>query len=852
MSSSAPPASSGGPKIWGGVPMRNVHFTGREDVLARLRQDLTTDKGALVLYALKGLGGIGKTQTATEYAHRFMDDYDVVWWIPGGGKDPLTVRSSLISLAARLGIAGTGGDLAGSTAVPELLDALRRGEPYRRWLLVYDNVDEPDAIAPLLPSGPGHVLITSRDDRWRHGVHTMDIDVFERAESVAFLRRRIDGITEADADRVAEEVGDLPLALEQAAALMTEAGLSADDFIRQLPQHLGEDFRPVGYPMSVDTVWSMSVARLQVQSPDAVELLSRCAHLGPTPIPLALFTEGRQVLDGPFGRILDDPARFQRALRSLGRFSLARVETVHRTMTIHRLVQRTQRRAADPETAERHRRDVHLLLSARVPSDPDNIDNWPIFSRLLGHVVGSGAQTSDVPLVRQMCVNVAYYLVRRGDYDGARRFVTEALDHWTGGRGDADAPPSGADRDEMTRWRLVLVMQRILALTSRLLGDVATAYELNRRTLERMRQALEPDDEQTLLTMNAHAADLRWRGEFAEAMALDEESYRLHQSVFGPLEAPTLMSANNMAVDLRLTGDYDRALALDEDTSARRLNVHGRSDNPWVLNSRNNVNRDLRECGRYAESLEAQRRVCADYRMVLPLDSHYVLRAEKNLSVSMRKAGSYEESLALGEELRARYQERYGLEHPDTMAASCNLINEWRLAGRIDEALELGEETLRLYRRVLGEKHPFVFGCAINVAVVLRLSGRPEEAAAMNETTRRELGALVGDDHPHPLLATVNLASDRAALGDPAAAVGLGEATTPLLARRRGAEHPDTLACAANLGIDLEAAGFPERGAELLLDTVRRLRDTLGTEHPLAVSAAQGDRIDCDFEPQPL
>ena len=185
------------PRIWGNVPQRNMNFTGRAEILTQLREGMESTEGspsvtavlpgAPLPKALQGWGGVGKTAIAIEYAHKYQSDYELIWWIQAD-QLPL-VRSSLAALAGPLGLeaAGATGIEAASATV---LDALRRGEPCRRWLLVFDNADEPDELNEIIPRGTGHVLITSRNNRWQSRIKTVPVDVFTRAESMEFLAKR--------------------------------------------------------------------------------------------------------------------------------------------------------------------------------------------------------------------------------------------------------------------------------------------------------------------------------------------------------------------------------------------------------------------------------------------------------------------------------------------------------------------------------------------------------------------------------------------------------------------------------------------------------------------------------------
>ena len=178
------------PVVWGNVPPRNPNFTGRQDQLDRLTNELSVATDPLVLHALEGMGGVGKTQLAIEYIYRHTSSYEVVWWITAD--QPALVRSSLDALARELGLETSGV----ADSMPLVLEALRQGRPHARWLLVFDNAGDYDAIRELVPFGTGHVLVTSRNQQWRDVAKAVEVDVFTRDESLRFLRSRVPGMSE--------------------------------------------------------------------------------------------------------------------------------------------------------------------------------------------------------------------------------------------------------------------------------------------------------------------------------------------------------------------------------------------------------------------------------------------------------------------------------------------------------------------------------------------------------------------------------------------------------------------------------------------------------------------------------
>lgn len=236
------------PRIWN-APPRNPGFTGRSLVLERMRDQLGGGM-AVVLpqpQTLYGLGGVGKTQVALEYVHRFMADYDLVWWISSEQIDD--VVAGLAELAVRLGAQG-GDDMA--AASQEAVDLLRRGVPSDRWLLVFDNADDPERLRRYFPQGgSGHILVTSRNQAWSQHGDALPVDVFLREESIEHLQRRAPGLSDEDAAQVATAVGDLPLAVEQAAAWIAETATPIDTYLEQLAQQAPEVLalnQPAGLP----------------------------------------------------------------------------------------------------------------------------------------------------------------------------------------------------------------------------------------------------------------------------------------------------------------------------------------------------------------------------------------------------------------------------------------------------------------------------------------------------------------------------------------------------------------------------------------------------------------------------
>ncbi len=278
------------PPIWN-VPARNADFTGRGATLELVRDKLAGGGRAVVVaQALYGLGGVGKTQLALEYAHRFMADYDLVWWVPSERAEEIS--GALAELARKMGLK-VGDNVA--EAAEAALEELRR-DTTPHWLLIFDNADDPKQLEPYLPTGAGHVLITSRNQAWSHSAEPLEVDVFTMDESVAHLLRHVPELDMADAQRVADALGNLPLAVEQASAWLEQTGMPARTYVEQLTTQSTRILalnQPPDYPMPVVATWNLSFNQLKGQSPAAVRLLQLCAFFSPGPFPWICSTATR-------------------------------------------------------------------------------------------------------------------------------------------------------------------------------------------------------------------------------------------------------------------------------------------------------------------------------------------------------------------------------------------------------------------------------------------------------------------------------------------------------------------------------------------------------------------------------
>ncbi|HUJ06091.1 MAG TPA: FxSxx-COOH system tetratricopeptide repeat protein [Streptosporangiaceae bacterium] len=824
------------PTIWS-VPARNIDFTGRGSLLELLRDQLVRGGTAVVVaQALYGMGGVGKTQLALEYAHRFKADYDLVWWIPAEGGSQIS--QSLAELSSRLGFHV--GDNVGD-AVREALDALRRRDTGHRWLLVFDNADDPKDLQPFLPSGPGDILITSRNHAWNQLAEPLEVDVFTREESIAHLLLHVPKLDPVDADHVANSLGDLPLAIEQAAAWLRETGIPAAAYAQQLDTEYARVMslsQPRDYPVPAAVTWNMSLERLKERSPAAIRLLELLTFFAPGEISLELLYNDEMIQAlRPFDETLVERIVLGRVIKEASRYALVRVDQASNSIHIHRLVQAVVRAAMSEDEQHAARHDVHKILASGRPhlGGVDNPANWPRYNWIWPHLRPSRAAECTDERTRQLLIEQVRYLGRRGELDAGLTLAAELQTIWT--------TELGANH----RHTLHLRFQRANLL--RLKGLLREARDEDFDVLACQRAALPRDDLHTLMTAISWAADLRALGEFADALREDKQSYELMRDQFGEEHPQTLAAANNLAVSLRLTGESVEARRIDRETLERFRAVLG-MDHPSTLSTAANLARDMREAGEYRESIVMLTDTYDRYCAVLGKDSLDSLRTAKSLAVSLRKMGEQIDAKRLTEETYQHYLDRYGTSPPDAQACALNLACDYSALDDKTRAIEIVTDVLNAYQRELGEDHPYTLVAANNLMTYLRGTGEVDRATELGERTFTALRQRLGDDHPFTLSCAVNLANCLADGGQAAEAEQLGRDTYRRMCDKLGPLHPDTLVCAANLAVTLHNAGHGEEADELRDRTLTDFGRVLG-EHPDAGRLREWRFSNRDLEPQP-
>ncbi|MFC9023706.1 FxSxx-COOH system tetratricopeptide repeat protein [Streptomyces anthocyanicus] len=807
------PSGAGLPRVWN-VRDRNPHFTGREALISRIREGLLGGRQAVV-QALHGLGGIGKTQIALEYAHRFASQYDTVWWIDAAQADQILVRYT--ELAARLGIAKP--EAGAEHNARTLLEHLHTQD---RWLIILDNADDPHDFEGLIPTGPGHVLITSRNPGWNDRVHSLNLGVFARSDSLAYLSARMPGITPDQAGGLADDLGDLPLALAQAVGVIT-SGMTLDRYRHLLTEKTAKlmaNGGPPGYPAPLAAAVDIATNRLAGDHPDASDLLRLGAFLGPEPIPTAWLEAVRDRLS----TIAVDPDDImwpQTALQPLARYGLARVD--HETFQIHRLTQAILRDRSGQADTVRSEDDVATILTTVDPGDPDTPAAWPRWAAYTTHLAARKDTATSRPELRQALVRAARYLIKSGQERTARDLISALHESWTGVLGE-DHPHT-------------LDSAHYLGHVISYFGQYGEARRMHEDTLERRRRTLGEDHPDTLDSAHSLAAGLHHLGQYGEARRMVEDTLERRRRTLGEDHPDTLDSAHSLAGALHDLGRYVQARRMHEDTLERRRRTLG-EDHPDTLDSAHSLASSLHNLGQYADAQRMIEDTFVRRRRILGEDHPDTLVSAHDRAASLHALGQYAEARRMVEDALERRRRTLGDDHPHTLSYTHDLAASLHNLGQYAEARRMDEDTLERRRRTLGDDHPHTLASAHSLAVTLHALGQPTDAHRMHEDTLDRRRRTLGEDHTDTLDSAHSLAVALHALGQDADARSMDEDTLDRRRRTLGENHPDTLDSAHSLAASLHNLGqYAEarRMDEYTLDGRRRI---LGEDHLRTLQSA--------------
>jgi len=596
------------PAIWNVPHQRNPNFTGREGVLAELSRALSATPASP--QAICGLGGIGKTQLVAHYAYQRAADYSVVWWVRA--EEPATLATDYAALAEKL-------------ALPEkdasdqrvIIEAVRRWLGQNAgWLLIFDNAPEAKSVRDYLPqSATGHTLITSRNPHWRGVAQTWPVKLLARNEAADFLLKRT-GQTDAEAaSALAETLGDLPLALEQAGAYIENKGKSLADYLelfRSRRQDLWRrDQPPVDYPETVANTWDLAFREIGQESSGGAALMNLCAFLAPDDIRLKFAREGAELLPPPLAAVALDELELDDAVAALRRYSMVEIE--NDSLSFHRLAQAVARDRLAADEKRQWAGAAVKLIDHAFPFASVDVSAWPECSRLLSHAVAS----------------TGYAEEQQAALEETARLLNQTSGYLLGRAQFAE----------------------VVKLSERALKIVEKVYGSNHPA--------------AAACLGNIGAALYGQGDFTGALAYYDQALAIEEAHYGPEHQNVALRLDCLGEALRKTGEYSQALERHERALAINEKINGPA-HPSVAKTANNLGATSYNLGRYDESLSYYRRALEIDAKHHGLNHPTVATIIRNIGKTLQAVGDVRGARECYERALRILSEALGDDHPDT------------------------------------------------------------------------------------------------------------------------------------------------------------------------------------------
>ena len=648
---------------------RNPYFTGREQLLASLNKRLSITRMTALIQpqALYGLGGVGKTQIAAEYAFRYGDEYTHVFWVLAATRD--TLIADFVKLAQLLDLPEK--DQQDQQRI--VLAVKRWLAAHDGWLLIMDSADDLPQAKQFLPSNhKGFVLFTIRSQALGSIAASIEVEQLDLQKSSLLLLRlthlldingTLDQAQPADraaAERIVKEIEGLPLAIVQAGAYIEETGCSLDDYLSIYAANRKELLaRPsqllFEYPGTVATTWALSFEQIKQESAAATDLLCLYAFLAPDAIPEEMLTRGAAELGPILGAVVADGFKLNETLNILRRYSLVRRDRSTHMLSIHRLVQTVHRDSMDQETQSIWAERTVRAINAAFPEiDYGSSENHQYYLQYyLPHIQGCATLIAQYDL---HFPEAAHLLYRAGIFLYFHGFYPQS-------------------------------------------------QSLHQQALVISKQVLGPDHPAVAESLNALALLSRLQGNYSQAEELHIQALAMREKMLGPDHPAAAESLNNLGVLYRSQGKYEQAEPLLWQALSIREKTLG-SEHPDTLYTFVNLAKLYSEQHKYEQAEQLLQRVVATGERVLEPEHPLIAQALNLLARLSYGQGNYEQAETLWKRSLSIGEKTFGLEHPATAEGLNDLAELYYAQGRYTEAQSFCQQALSICEKILGPEHP--------------------------------------------------------------------------------------------------------------------------------------------------
>jgi len=681
------------PKIWNVPYFRNPEFIGRESVLIKMRKELTSTETLSKKIVLYGLGGIGKSSLAVEYANRYAGFYSVVWWLRS--ENSVTLAEDLSELALRLNL-----PFIDKENPETMLRALiKEFQNYSNWLLIYDNADSPDEIKKLIPEkSKTHIIITSRFAEWGEDYKCQKISVLRRNESVMFIQKQTGQKCKISSNKLAEELSDLPLALNQVCAYIKNKNISLKDYLSLLKNYKRNFSEFVvtnsDYPVTLKASMNMTFQHIRKISKKAMNLLNFFSFLSSEDISFLEYSQKNVNLPQQIASMLSQPQEFKNVMDILEKYSLIKIE--ENSLSIHRLIQKMIQESM-PDIIKMKWTDITLrTINFLFDFKKDDVESWSYCSRLLPHALSiaelcylNGNHTKELGELSQ---KLGDFMINKCKYKESLHFLRKSL----------------------------IIFIKKYGKTHNKVADVLHGFGLVYQELGKYNLAkkvfilaLRIDKKRNVIKNPKICRDLNSIGnvlwsinKMNKAYEHFEQALRLNQLIYGDYHKEVARNLNNLGLVSKYLEDYEQALLYLN----RALDINKKS-----------------------------------YGSIHPSLSDAYL----NLGSVYRKQGKINEAKELYKKALEIDYELYGKNHSKVSNKLLGLGQILLESGELKGALNLFKKALSIHRVLYGNNHFYIAFDFTYIGDVTLKQGNPIIAGIYYKHALTMLNKFFDQNHPN-------------------------------------------------------------------------------------------------------
>jgi len=689
------------------IPFRkNINFTGRKDVLDIIHEEFSAAQSRVPIHAIRGMGGIGKTQIAVHYSYEFAKEYDLVYWIRSETDASLTADYEALTQTLQLDVKAK----AEQSVYVNIVNSWLKNTD-KKWLLVFDNVESQEKIEKLLPSrGNGHILITSQNPNWKELGQDSHVRPFSNEIAKEFLKKRVGEKGLEYSDRLNELLGGLPLALEQASAYMTAHGTPIDIYIKLFEEQQEELWKretpPKDYKATIMTTWEMAFKQIQETQPVAKQLLNLFAFFGPDDIPISIIKTYSDNLPEELKNIIHNQVELEENLSAINRYSLA--ERNGDFISFHRLVQEVIRTQLPKEQATKWVSIAVQIMESAFPYDEYDIKTWISCAQLLPHALATASHTekysTGLEAATEIYQKAGEYLRGQAEYQRAGETIERAIN---------------------IRQEIFGEKHEKLAISLNYLGEIrqeqanyTEALSLHDQALQIFQSLVSFETQLSARNMTGFGSLFYKLGEFEKAKDYFEQALSIYNSVLMPNHPEIARCLGNLGLLFHRQGELEKAKKYQDEALAISRATLG-ENHPDIATNLLNIGTIFVDQDEFENARKYTEEALLIYRTVLGENHPYTATCLNNLGGLISDQGEFENARKYYEQAYAINITSLGENHPKVAANLNNIGVLLANQSKYVEARHYLEQALSLTEKIHGTKHYELLGTLKNLASVM-------------------------------------------------------------------------------------------------------------------------------------